>query len=64
MMDVARARAHLAFFRQHARDFREGSAASAHLFDQRGVRVQSRAWLFGRQSAENLVDLVIHINST
>jgi len=62
MMYVARARANLAFFRQHASDFREGPAASTHLFDQRGLRVQPRAWRFGRQSVENLVDPIIHFN--
>ena len=56
--------AYMALFRQHSRDFLEGPAASTHLFDQRGVRIQPRAWRLGRQSIENLVDLIIHINPT
>lgn len=64
MMYVARAGADLALFRQDARDFRERPAAPAHLFDQRGVRVQPRAWLLGRQSVKNLFDVVIHTNFT
>ena len=49
MVYVARRGGYLALFRQDARDFREGPAAPTHLFDQRGVGVQARAWLLGRQ---------------
>jgi len=63
-MYVARAGAELALFRQYPRDFAEGPATATHPLDQREVRVQPRARRFGRQSFENLVDLVIHLNPT